>query len=185
MSFNFLQKIWLRPGKLGKNSFILPPYRIINPQKLFIGENTRIGKYSFINLCTNYNDKSYNPQIVIGNNVSIGHDFIAGSIKNIVIEDNVLISSRVLIVDTLHGYEDVTLPVIEQDLTDGADVIIERDSFIGANACILPGVRIGRHSIVGAGAVVTKDVPPYTVVVGNPAKPVKRYSEEHESWVRV
>lgn len=178
-------RLWLRPGKLGKDSFILPPYRIINSKRLFIGENTRIGKYAFIICVTGYNEKKYNPIIEIGSNVSIGHDCVISSTTNITIEDNVLISQRVLITDTLHGYEDVNISIIDQDLTKCKPVIIERDSFVGVNGVILPGVRIGKHAVIGAGSVVTRDVAPYTVVAGNPARPIKRYSEEKNSWIRV
>ena len=56
-------------------------------------------------------------------------------------------------------------------------VIVENNSSIGANATILPGIRIGKYSMVGAGAVVTKDVPPYAIVVGNPARVVRYISK--------
>ena len=182
---NSFERFWLRPGSLGSNSFILPPYRIVNPESLFIGNNTRIGKYAFIVLCSEYQGKKYYPKMVIGNGVSIGHNFFVGCQKNIIIEDNVLISTRVFMADTMHGYSDIDQPIIEQHLAPGRETIIEKNSFIGVNACILPGVKVGMHSVVAAGAVVTKDVSPHTVVAGNPARQIKRYSPEEGDWIRV
>jgi len=178
-------RLYLRPAKLGRNSFILPPFRISNPQALFIGDNTRIGQYAFWVLCTTHNGRDYAPRLSIGNNVQIGNDLFIGCIKNISIADNVLISSRVFIADTTHDYKDVTRPVIKQRLTEGLTVTIEENAFIGANACILPGIRIGKNAVVGAGAVVTRDVQPYTVVAGNPAVPVKQYAFGEKTWVNV
>lgn len=179
---SFFQKLYLRPGSLGKNSFIMPPHRIVNPKGLFIGNNVRIGCYSFFVLCERYNDKQYQPKLSIGNNVSIGHDFFIGCTTNITIEDNVLISSRVFIADTIHGYEDISQPVIKQDLTKCSETKIGENSFVGVNACILPGVKIGKNAVIAANAVVTKDIPPFSVAAGNPAKIIKEYSYQTGAW---
>jgi acetyltransferase-like isoleucine patch superfamily enzyme len=64
-------------------------------------------------------------------------------------------------------------------------VVIEEGAFIGINAVILPGVTVGRNAVVAASSVVTKDVPPFTVVAGNPAAVVKRYNVIDRSWERV
>jgi len=182
---NIFCRLYLRPAKLGRSSFILPPFRISNPKALFIGDNTRIGQYAFWVMCTTHNGRNYAPRLSIGNNVQIGNDLFVGCLKNITIGDNVLISSRVFIADTTHDYKDVTRPVIEQRLTEGLTVTIEENAFIGVNACILPGIRIGKNAVVGAGAVVTRDVQPYTVVAGNPAIPVKQYAFGEKTWVNV
>ena len=181
---NIFCRFYLRPAKLGRNSFLLPPFRVSNPKALFIGENTRIGQYAFLVLCTTHNGRDYAPRLSIGNNVQIGNDLFVGCLKNITIGDNVLISSRVFIADTTHDYRDITRPVIEQGLTEGLAVTIEDNAFIGVNACILPGIHVGQNAVVGAGAVVTTDVPPYTVVAGNPAVPIKQYAFREKTWVK-
>lgn len=81
---------------------------------------------------------------------------------------------EVLIYTQNHCYEDETKPIIQQGYTKTKPVVIGDDVWIGARAIILPGVNIGSHSVVGAGAVVTKDVPDYSVVGGVPAKVIKR-----------
>ena len=62
---------------------------------------------------------------------------------------------------------------------------IENDVWIGANSVVLPGVQIGNHSVIGAGSIITKDIPPYSVAVGNPARIVKRYDTDLKEWVNV
>ena len=62
---------------------------------------------------------------------------------------------------------------------------IENNVWIGANSVVLPGVQIGNHSVIGAGSIITKDIPPYSVAVGNPARIVKRYDMDLKEWVKV
>jgi serine acetyltransferase len=64
-------------------------------------------------------------------------------------------------------------PYVKEHLIKTAPVIIEDDVWLGTNAVVLPGVRVGRGAVVGAGAVVTRDVPPFTVVAGAPARPIR------------
>jgi len=83
-----------------------------------------------------------------------------------------------------HGYEDISIPPSKQK-----DIIklitIEDEVWIGANCVITIGVTIGKHSIVGAGSVVTKDIPPYCIAVGNPARVIKKYNSETAAWEKV
>lgn len=72
-----------------------------------------------------------------------------------------------------HGTARLDIPMKRQESTTSRPIVVGDDCWIGQRAIILPGVTIGSHSIVGAGAVVTKSVPPYSVVVGNPARVVK------------
>lgn len=73
-----------------------------------------------------------------------------------------------------HAFSDTTKPMMEQGFSEEKEVIIGDDVWIGSNVTILPGVKVGSHSIIGACSVVTKDVPEYAIVAGNPAK-VKKY----------
>lgn len=83
---------------------------------------------------------------------------------------NVMMAKDVTIITRNHETRDVRRPMISQGLTAHSPVVIEDDVWIGTRAIILPGVRIGKGSIIAAGAVVTADVKPYTVVGGVPAK---------------
>ena len=73
-----------------------------------------------------------------------------------------------------HAFSDTTKPMMEQGFSEEKEVIIGDDVWIGSNVTILPGVKVGSHSVIGACSVVTKDVPEYAIVAGNPAK-VKKY----------
>src|SRR3954452_16763401 len=91
----------------------------------------------------------------------------------VMIGADVMMGPEVLVYALGHAFADTTRPMILQGFIEPRPVVIEDDVWIGARAIILPSVRIGRGSVVGAGSVVTKDVPPYSVVGGNPARVIK------------
>lgn len=102
----------------------------------------------------------------LGNNVFINSNLLAMARGGITIEDNVQIAGNVSLLTNNHDpYDRMVLPC--------KPILIQKGAWIGANVVILRGISIGKHAIVGAGSVVTKDVPDYAVVVGNPAKVVK------------
>jgi acetyltransferase-like isoleucine patch superfamily enzyme len=116
-------------------------------------------------------------QISIGKNVVIrpGSKLFAGDTPggDIVIEENVLMGSDVHIYCDNHRFDDVTRPIILQGSVPTKPVKICRGAWLGAGVILLPGVTIGENAVVGAGAVVTRDVPARTVAAGNPAKFVR------------
>ena len=122
---------------------------IIVERGAWFGYDLEIGDYSGLGL----NARLDGPEIVIGNNVLMGPD--------------------VMILTGIHKHDDITIPIQAQGI-ETAPVIIEDDVWIGTRAILLPGIRIGRSSIIGAGAVVAKDVPPFSIAVGNPAKIVRK-----------
>ena len=103
--------------------------------------------------------------------------------NSIEIGNNVLMSERVVILDHMHEYTDVKRPVIDQSIVDKGKIVIEDDCFIGANAVIMGDIRVGKHSVVGANSVVTKDVPAFSVVAGIPAKVIKQYNHKKKKWI--
>lgn len=108
----------------------------------------------------------YGCQIKIGKNVFIGNNFRAASFGGIEIEDNAMIALGCTIATVNHDLDDLTK-------VRGKGVKIKKGAWIGANVTIVPGVTIGAGAVVGAGSVVTKAVPDFAVVVGNPAKIIK------------
>lgn len=118
----------------------------------------------------------FHPQIIIGNNVSIESDCHIGAIDSVIIEDNVLIASFVFISDHLHGeskIEDLQICPSKRSLYSKGGIRICRNVWLGEKSIILSGVTIGEGSIIGAGAVVTHDIPPYCIAGGNPARVIK------------
>lgn len=100
-----------------------------------------------------------------------------GESGTISLGDDVLLGSAVHIYVNNHDFRDPSVPVIDQGHCPPRPVVVERGAWVGAGAIILPGVSIGRNSVIGAGAIVTKDVPPFSVAVGNPARVIKTLSE--------
>lgn len=110
----------------------------------------------------------------IGDNVGIGQGstFIAGG--GIIIGNNVMIANYVGILSNDHEYKDLTIPMKDQGMKkEKTPIIIDDDVWLGYGAIVLKGVKIGKGAIIGAGSVVTRDVPPFAIAVGNPAKVVK------------
>jgi len=108
----------------------------------------------------------------IGNNVAINNDVWINAAGKVRIGNYVLIGPRVIIHSANHKYNDPNIPIQKQGHIF-KKVIIEDDAWIGGRAIILPGVKIGKGAVVAAGSVVTKDVPPYSVVAGVPARRIK------------
>jgi acetyltransferase-like isoleucine patch superfamily enzyme len=130
-----------------------------------------IGKHAIIRP-TNIYGSAIGEGLKIGNNSSIGPYSYIGCSGYIEIGDNVMMSPRVSIYAENHLFDRPDLTIKEQGVKREF-VKIEDDCWIAANTVILAGVTIGRGSIIAAGSVVTKDIPPYSIVGGVPAKVIK------------
>ena len=119
-------------------------------------------------------------KLTVGENTFIGHEtLIMGGDSSIIIGRNCDISSRVNIVSGTHKIDMQNIRSAGEGI--GKDIIIEDGVWIGFGAIILPGVRIGYKSIIGAGTIVSKDIPPYSVAIGNPCKIIKEYNPLKEN----
>lgn len=157
---------------------------IIGRNCIFIGEsaihlssNCEIRENCVITAWHEYRDIKYSPSIFIGQNVQIGAYTHITSINSIYIGNNVLTGRWVTISDNNHGdtqTETLTTPPRERPLLSKGGVKICDNVWLGDKTTILAGVTIGEGAIVAANSVVTKDVPPHTIVAGNPAKIIKK-----------
>ena len=111
-------------------------------------------------------------RIKLGDESGIGYKCLIQG--NVTIGNHVMMDPEVYIYTQNHRFDRTDIPMDQQGFAEEKPVIIEDDVWIGSRVTILPGVTIGRGSVVGAAAVVTKDVPRYSVVAGNPARIVKR-----------
>lgn len=116
------------------------------------------------------------PTLVLGNNVTMENDCHIAAVDRVEIHDDVLIASRVYVSDHAHGgatSADLALPPNSRPVVSKGPVVIEAEVWLGEGVCVLPGVRIGRSSIIGANSVVTRDIPPRSVAVGAPARVIR------------
>jgi maltose O-acetyltransferase len=109
--------------------------------------------------------------IRLGERSDLGMDSLI--IGPLVVGRDVMMGPRCILLASSHAFASVDVPMNAQGFVEDRPIVIEDDVWVGAGAIILPGVRIGTGSVVGAGSVVTKDVPPWTVVAGNPARAVR------------
>ncbi len=121
-------------------------------------------------------------EVHIGNHTRIGIGNVI--IGPVTIGNNVILAQNIVMSGLNHVYEDVDTPIHLQPVTT-QQITIEDDCWIGANAVITSGVSIGKHSVIAAGAVVTKNIPPFSIAVGNPARVIKQYNAQTKSWEKV
>lgn len=170
-----------RSGATINSSVYIDKYFCIRGSGLTIDSGTTIMKNAWIVASTITGEK--NPECRIGKNCSIGMDNEIYATKSIVIEDNVLTAARCYISDNMHGYTDINVPVKDQSQQQIGTVRIGEGSWLGAGVAVL-GCNIGRHCVIGANAVVNRDIPDYSVAVGIPARVVKRYNATTGRWER-
>lgn len=138
-----------------------------------------LGKHSLIEescvVCTWHGD------VILKDGASIGIGSVV--IGPVLLGENSACSQNCFISGQSHHYEDISKNFLRQGFRT-SQVVIQHDVWIGSNSVVLCGVRIGNNSIIGGGSVVTEDIPPYSVVVGNPARVIRRYDFKAEKWVR-
>ena len=132
-----------------------------------------IGKVSFgkrCTLCENVEVRTNFSEIQIGDSVSLNRNTLV--IGKVNIGSNVSIAPNCVVVGSNHNFGRTDIPIKEQKVSSKG-VVIGNDVWLGANVTVLDGVNIGTGCVIGAGAVVTKDVPPYSIAVGNPCRVIK------------
>lgn len=159
--------------------------KIYNSKYISLGKNVRIKNGARIECYDFFANNILFPKLIIEENVIIGYNFSCLVADEVIIGKNTIIASNVLITSENHGINpESKLQYHEQPLVTGK-VIIGQGCWIGERAIILPNVSIGKKSIVSAGSVVTKDVPDYCIVVGAPAKIVKKYNFDTHKWEKI
>lgn len=139
--------------------------------EIILGNNNRVMRGAYV--CSYVSNARSGEGIITGDDCWIGVNAVLGSGQGgLHIGDNVLIGPNAVIVTGNHDYERVDLTAVEQDYY-GLPIHIGNNVWIGANATVLGGATIGDHSVIAAGAVVSGNVPPYTVVGGVPARKIR------------
>lgn len=153
--------------------------------RMQIGDNVFIARGTWLTLP--YRAEGGTPAIILANGCKIGRRCTLSARNLIQLEEDVLLGPSVLIMDHNHQYFDTDRPIHTQGITAGGKIIIERNCWLGYGAAILCDrgeLRLGRNSVVGAGAVVTRSFPPFSVVGGNPAKLLKTFDRQSGRWIK-
>jgi acetyltransferase-like isoleucine patch superfamily enzyme len=182
----------------GVNAKILPPFRILNPQNIVIGDVTAIREGCHINAFADLSflidyidaryradfersDYIYRSRIEIGRENQIGRFAFMTCTSSITLEDNVLVSERVFVGDNNHSSRHPDVPIMQQPNGRGRPIRIGRGSWIGAGAAVLQGTRVGRNSVIGANSVCSGgDYPSHSVIGPEPAKLLYRRFDDNE-----
>lgn len=175
-------RLWVRwilnrfMHKRGRSSIVRYSTRLdVFPfNKFVLGDSSIIEDFATIN--NGVGDVLIGAKTIIGlSNVIIGP---------VSIGNNVMLAQNIVVSGLNHGYEDVDISPSLQKVTC-KKIQISDDVWIGANTVITAGVTLGQHCVIGAGSVVTKDIPAFSIAVGNPAKIIKRYNQDLRIWEKV
>lgn len=176
-----LFRVFVAPKMLhcGLKTFIQKPFRIDGCKFISLGDFSVIQGNVWL-YCESVDDVSAN--LFIGNNCTLGYNNHITAVREVVIEDDVLTANNVYISDNLHEYMDIHVPIVRQPVSFKGSVRIGRGTWLGENVCVI-GATIGRNCVIGANAVVTHDVPDYSVVVGVPGRVIRQYDHQQRCWV--
>ncbi|SCX30443.1 acyltransferase [Mycolicibacterium fluoranthenivorans] len=163
-------------GRLRMPSYLGPPLLIVKPKRIFIERRVRI----FPGMRA---EAHYDGTIKIAENVAIGQNFHITAMGELTIGSGTVISGAVMVTDIDHEYADITKNIHEQGFIYGRTAI-GKNCFIGMGARIQAGTILGDGCIVGANSVVRGEFPSYCVIVGAPARVVKKYDFESATWNR-
>ncbi len=184
-----LFNIWLRLtypfASIGKKTWLHHSCELARSVAKYIkfGNNVYIARNFWIHVV--HWPETHEPIIIIEDGCQLGRGGVILAQNRIHIGRNTSFGPSVFVTDHNHQYEDPSVPIILQGTTQGGTVRIEEGSWIGYGAAIIASqgeLVIGRNSVIGANAVVTRSVAPYSIVSGNPARPVMHYDHAKEKW---
>ncbi len=160
----------------GKDATFWGFSRLSGARYIHLGRGVMVGRRVVWEVFDSYQGARFTPSMSMGDGSSFGDEGHISCVNRVQIGNGVRIGRKVFITDNSHGASDRSLldtPPNLRPLVSKGPVIIEDNAWIGEMTCIMPGVTIGRGAIVGAGSVVTHDVPPYCLAAGNPAKVIR------------
>lgn len=154
-------------------------------ERITVGKDCYFGPGSEIIALNNHFSQQLDSSLTIGNHVRMTARVRITCAGKIQIGNDVLMAPEVFISDHNHGMDPEYKGGYSPQSLIIKNVIIEDGVWLGQRVCVLPGVTIGNHSIIGAASVVTHNIPPYTIAVGSPAKVVKKWDHDKKEWMKV
>lgn len=175
-------KLFFLKKKIGKDTFIDSTVNVFGWKYVSIGSKTLIGEQTWINVNKKIDEFEH---IKIGNHCYIGRRNLLSSSKELIISDYVMTNNECKFLGSNHIYENPLMPYISTGTMDNDILKIGVNVWIGAGVIVLGNVTVGHGSIIGAGSVVTKSIPMFSIAVGNPCKVIKRFDFKMNQWIKV
>lgn len=168
--------------RVGKSSYIHPSVHVLGKSNIQIGHNSCISEGVWLNVNHRVSKKI---SIYIGSNCFIGKSNFFSCGDEIFISDFVLTAIGCKFIGSTHIFNDPATPYMATGTTCNDRIVVGLNCFFGAGTTVMGNISIGRGSIIGANSFVLENVPPFSIVIGNPAKVVKRYSFIKKMWLPV
>ncbi len=155
-----------------------------------IGRNFSAADHLWLEAVTSYNGQPHTPQLILGDDITLSSNVHIACLHRIHIGDGLLAGSHVLISDHTHGFysgpsqSDPDTRPAARPLHSSDEILIGRNVWLGDGVCVLAGAVIGDGAIIGANSVVRGHIPPATIAVGAPARPVRRWDPTQKAWIR-
>lgn len=177
-----LLTFYYRHKHVGRGSFVDRTVHVLGWRSVQIGDNTSIGEGT----CININNRSVpGLKVLVGNNCFVGRRNFFNNGQTIIISDYCMTSIDCRFNGADHIFSNPFLPYISTGVAADKTIYIGTNCWLGIGVTVLGHVSIGHGSIVGAGALVTKDLPPFSLAVGNPAQVIKRFDMISRAWIIV
>jgi acetyltransferase-like isoleucine patch superfamily enzyme len=171
-------RAWVN-SEVPKTSYISQTAQIIGLDQILIGNHTTISDDVWININHRLNKEA---SLIIGDNCIIGRRAFITVAKKVKIGDYTSMGVNCLLLGAHHDYKDPLQPYTIAKIDDQREIEIGTNCFLGAGVTIMAGVSIGHGSVIGAGTIVTRNIPPFSLVIGNPGSIIKRYSFIYKRW---
>lgn len=168
--------------KIGENTYIDQTVNVLGWKNIFIGKNTCIGEYSWLNINNRVDNFEH---IKIGDNCYLGKRVAISSAEQILIKDYCLMGDDCKLIGANHIYQNPLQPYAFTGAISDGKIIVGVNVWFGAMVCVIGDITIGYGSVIGASSVVTKSIPPFSIAVGNPCRIIKRFDFSTNEWISV
>lgn len=166
--------------QVGRGTFVYPTVHLLGKRNIRIGSNTCVSEGGWLNVNHRETGKV---SIEIGNNCFIGkHNFFTSG-DVISIGDYTLTTIGCKFIGSTHNVSDPNVPYLITGTSCSDKIEIGANCFVGAGSTVLGNVKVGHGSVIGAESLVLRDIPPFSMAIGNPARVVKRYSFIQKTWL--